>query len=416
MVASAKQTPAVIDESPTAAAPAGEAAVVAKKKPRSKAPIFGLILIAGLTGGIAYWTTQRGLESTDDAQVDGEVVAVPARIGGTVTKVFFAENQHVKKGDLLAQLDDAPAKARLAQAEASLEVMLAAAEASDAETIIARSNAKGNKAVSQAALTTASVGAKSASDQIREAEASLRSSEASQKQAESERDRSKSLFDSGAVTRSVLDQAQTAYDVASSNLEGSRARLATLRATASEAQSRIVEASAKAEQSNDVDAVIKQADARTKSAHAQVDSAKAALELAKLELSYTTISAPDDGVVSKKSIHEGQSVGAGQTIVQLVTPTLWITGNFKETQMQKMRVDEPAEFEVDSFPGIKLHGSVESFSAATGARFTLLPPDNASGNFTKVVQRVPIRVRIANVPPGVELRPGMSVDLTINTR
>ena len=135
-----------------------------------------------------------------------------------------------------------------------------------------------------------------------------------------------------------------------------------------------------------------------------------------LDLSYTRIFAPSDGVLSKKSINVGQMLSSGQSIVQLVTDKLWVTGNFKETQVAPMRVGQPASIEVDAFSGSSIVGEVESFSGATGAKFTLLPPDNATGNFTKVVQRVPVRVRLHELPAGITLRPGMSVDLTVDTR
>jgi membrane fusion protein (multidrug efflux system) len=179
----------------------------------------------------------------------------------------------------------------------------------------------------------------------------------------------------------------------------------------------VQEASARAEQAGEVDVLIAQARARAATAHAQVAVAQAARDLAALELSYTKIVAPQDGVVSKKTASVGQMLAAGQGIVQLVpTRELWVTANFKETQITKMRAGQPAKVEVDAFPGVGLHGEVESFSAATGARFSLLPPDNASGNFTKVVQRVPVRVKLRDLPQGVALRPGMSVELTIDTR
>jgi membrane fusion protein (multidrug efflux system) len=410
MVATAKQGPAVDVEAPQAVETSGQ-------KPKSRrGTVLGLVFLVAAAIGVLVWLRGRGKESTDDAQVDGEVVAVPTRTSGLVVKVLFVENQSVKEGDVLAELDPTPATARLAQAKAALDVAQARADAADADSRLAETNAKGNKAVSDAALATASVGAVSATDQIKEAEAQVRTSEASAKQAREERDRAQSLFDSGAITRAELDRATTAFDVATSSLEGAKARLATLRESAAQAQSRIVEASARAEQASDVDTVVKQAHARARSAHAEVDSAKAAVDLAALELSYTKITAPHDGVASKKTIAVGQTVVAGQTVTQLVTPALWVTGNFKETQISKMRVGQRAEIEVDAFPGVVVSGAIESFSGATGSRFTLLPPDNASGNFTKVVQRVPVRVKLVDVPRGIELRPGLSVDLTLDTR
>ncbi len=177
------------------------------------------------------------------------------------------------------------------------------------------------------------------------------------------------------------------------------------------------EASAKLTQSSDVDALIEQARAKARTAHAQVRTAEAARDLAALELSYTKIVAPQRGTASKKTIAVGQMVAPGQTIVQLVTTqSSWITGNFRETQIGGMRVGQATEIEIDAFPGVKFHGEVESFSGATGARFSLLPPDNATGNFTKVVQRVPVRIHLHDIPTGVALRPGMSAELSVNTR
>jgi membrane fusion protein (multidrug efflux system) len=218
------------------------------------------------------------------------------------------------------------------------------------------------------------------------------------------------------MAQAQLDQAQTAYDAASAALDSAKARLASQKANTSQAQSRIQEANARVTQTSNVDAIVDQARSRARMARAQVMVSQAARDLAALDLSYTQITAPQDGVVSKKTIAVGQMVQPGQGIAQLVpTRDLWITGNFKETQLQKMHTGQPAHLTVDAFEGMTLHGEVESFSAATGARFSLLPPDNATGNYTKVVQRVPVRIKLKDVPASVALRPGMSVDLVVDT-
>ncbi len=184
-----------------------------------------------------------------------------------------------------------------------------------------------------------------------------------------------------------------------------------------DAEPSVDEASARFEQTSDVDAIIEQAKARAVAAHAQVTTAKAARDLATLDVSYTHIVAPSDGIVSKRTVAPGQLLAAGQPVVQLVPDgQLWVTANFKETQIQKMRIGQPAEIEIDAFPGQTLHGEIESFSAATGAKFTLLPPDNASGNYTTVVQRLPVRIKVKDVPSGVALRPGLSAELVVDTR
>ncbi|MET0792478.1 MAG: HlyD family secretion protein [Polyangiaceae bacterium] len=392
-------------------------AATATAEPRSKRGlVLGLIAAVVIGGGGIWYVTHHGLENTDNAQIDGDVVSVPARVGGVVTKVAFTENQRVKTGDLLAELDSAPAQARLAEAEANVFAAQAQADAADATARVSETNAVGDKSIADASLITAAVGATTTSDQIKEAAAQLASSQTSLAQALLDHDRAQRLLDTGAISKAEFDRADTQFKVAQSAVDVAKARLTSIKGSAAQAQSRVVEAKAKAKSTNDVDTQIKLADARAKAAHAQVDTAKAARDLAALDLSYTKIYAPNDGTVSKKTINVGQMLSPGQSVVQLVTDKLWVTGNFKETQVANMRVGQPASVEVDAFSGKSIEGEVESFSGATGAKFTLLPPDNATGNFTKVVQRLPVRVRLHELPAGVALRPGMSVDLTVDTR
>ena len=385
--------------------------------PRSKRSlILGIVAAVVIGGGAFYYVTHHGLEDTDNAQIDADVTSVPARVGGVVTKIAFVENQRVKAGDLLAEIDPAPAQARLAEANANVLAAQAEADAADATERVAETNAVGDKSVADASLVTAAVGAASTSDQINEAAAQLASAQTTFAQAQVDHDRAQRLLDTGAISKAEFDRADTQLKVAQSSVDAAKSRLTSIKGSAAQAQSRVVEAKAKAKISNDVDTQIKLAQARANAAHAQVETAKAARDLAALDFSYTKIVAPSDGVVSKKSINVGQMLSPGQSIVQLVTDKLWVTGNFKETQVAKMRVGQPAKIEIDAFSGTDIEGEVESFSGATGAKFTLLPPDNATGNFTKIVQRLPVRVRFKEVPAGLLVRPGMSVDLTVDTR
>ncbi len=400
----------------------GEGAAVAQApgqaaaKPKRTGLVLGVVAALAAAAGGAYYVTQRGLESTDDAQIDADVVSVPARTPGVVLKVLFKENQTVKAGEPLAELDPEPAQARLAQAEANLEAAKAAADAADADERVAETSVLTNKSAAEASLHGAQSSVSASRDQITEADASVAAAQTTLQQANTDLDRTKRLFATGSLAQAELDRAQTAYDTAVAHLEQAKAHRASLSASTSQAVSRVAEASARAAQVSDVDALINQAKARARTAHAQVGVAKTVRNLAALELTYTKILAPQDGVVSKKSIEVGQAVQAGQGIVQLVpTRDVWITGNFKETQLAHMRTGQPAHATIDAFPGVVLHGDVDSFSAATGARFSLLPPDNASGNYTKVVQRVPVRVHLKDVPPGVALRPGLSVNLVVDT-
>ncbi|AKT38558.1 HlyD family secretion protein [Chondromyces crocatus] len=380
-------------------------------------------LLLGVTGaitvlaGVGWWVTHRGLEFTDNAQIDAELLAVAPRVGGVVVKVSFEENQEVKTGEVLAELDDAPSKARLAQAEANLKVAIASAEAAEADAQVAEITALGNRSVTEASLQASRAGALSSKDQIAEGQARVTAAQAALQQATSEKERTVRLFEGGAISQAELDRVNTTFDSASAALTQAQAALSGLRSTAVAASSRVQEASARAVQAREVDVVVQQAQARARAARAQVATAQAARDLAALDLSYTTIRAPQDGVVSKKNIVVGQTLSAGAPVGQLVpTRQVWVTANFKETQLAHMHTGQPVMVRVDAYPGAPLKGELESFSAATGAKFALLPPDNASGNFTKVVQRLPVRVRLTEVPPGVALRPGMSAEIEVDTR
>jgi membrane fusion protein (multidrug efflux system) len=392
------------------------APVTAPAKPKARRGWLIALVALAAAGGAYMYISQRGIESTDDAQVDADLVAVPARVGGTVHAVHFEENQRVAEGDLLAELEDAPARARLAQAEANLASALAASHAADAQAQLSQNNARTNLAVAAAGLRTSNVGAQSSVAAIAEAQASLANARAKANDAQQTLDRMRRLFASGAASQAQLDQQTTANEVASTELNRAEATLSSVALGRDQAQSKIAEAQAKLTQSDQVDALVREAIAKAEEAHAAVATAQAARDLAALDLSYTRISAPTAGIVSKKSINVGQSVAIGQSVVQLVPARRWITANFKETQLDRMRIGQPVDFDVDAYPGRTFHGTVQSFSGATGARFALLPPDNATGNFTKVVQRVPVRLSIDALSNGPDLRPGMSVEAHVNTR
>jgi membrane fusion protein (multidrug efflux system) len=394
-----------------------EGAPVAATRSATRKRWIGIGAAALAMAGAGVWYSFTvGRESTDDAQVDGEIVSVPAKAGGTVAHIYFVENQAVKAGDVLATLDDEGPRARLAQAEAQLASAHAQAEAADADERVAVTNAKGNKAAAQASFSATAADASATTRQVNEADAARASAEASLHQAQLDHERNLKLFQDGAISKAAFDQSETTLTVARSNVDAARARLDVLRSSIASASGRTAEASARAQMVSDVDSFVAQARARALAAHAQVATAQAAWDLAALDLSYTRIVAPHDGTVSKKTIGEGQAVSVGQPVVQLVTPGVWITANFKETQIERMRTGEPVTIHVDAFSSHDVGGEVESLSGATGSRFTLLPPDNASGNYTKVVQRLPVRIRVTDVPDGVDLRPGLSVTATVRTR
>ncbi len=402
--------------SPTTSLAETETREAPAKAGRIRAIALG-VLALGALGVVGWYALHAGLEDTDDAQLDADVVAVPARIGGLVEKVLFVENQPVKAGDVLVELDHAQPEARLKEAEAQLAADQAAADAADSEVAIISATATGQKGAAEASLRGSSVAASATEDQIAQADAQVRQAAVAHDQAKTDLDRVKQLFGQGAIARQQLDDAQSRFDATEAALTQAKAQQSFVRAGVAQAQSRVAEASARVNQSAAVGAQIAQARARAAEAHAKADTSKAARDLAALDLSYTKIIAPRAGRASKKSVLVGQMISIGQPIVQIVpTEELWVTANFKETQLNKMRAGQPAEVDVDAYSGLKLHGTVESFSGATGARFSLLPPENATGNFTKVVQRVPVRIHLEAVPQDRALRPGMSVEVTIDTR
>jgi membrane fusion protein, multidrug efflux system len=391
-----------------------QAAPVEKSGSKRTVAIAVAVLLVGGAG--AWWMMTRGLEDTDDAQLDGDVVNVPARTSGVITAVHFADNQNVKAGALLAEIDSAPATAKLAQAEAELASAQASFDSAAVQAKLTGTNARGQQSVAQASLRGAKVNISTTQQEIAQADAQLAVATASFNKAQLDLNRANELIKANAVPQANVDAAKAAFDGAQASVAQAKARAASARASTDEVAARISEANARYAQAATVPQQIADADAKAKVAAARVQTAKAQRDLAALELSYTKIFAPHDGVVSKRAINVGQMVTPGTSIVALVpTSELWVTGNFKETQLEHMKPGQKATIKVDAY-GLKLDGVVESFSAATGARFTLLPPDNATGNYTKIVQRVPVRVAIKNLPTGLMLRPGLSVDLTVDTR
>jgi membrane fusion protein (multidrug efflux system) len=392
-------------------------AVVPAEAPRSRrrAVFLGLTLTI-LALGAGWYVREIGRETTDDAQVDADVVAIPARTAAVVKRIAFADNQKVHAGDLLIELDDVPAKARLAQAEAALSAAEASSNAADADARVAELNARGNRSMARASLVGASSNVESSQDQVLEAQASLQAAEVAAERSHNDYERTARLAQAGSIAQAELEHAKAQDDQSQAALIQAKAHLQAVQTGTRLASSRVQEAAARLTV-NDVDSLVIQAQSRATVAHAQVAVAQAARDSALLDVSYTRITAPQDGVVSKRSVGVGQMVSIGQTVVQFVPQQqVWVTAHFKETQLAHLKPGQRVDVSVDAAPSAKVVGVVDSFSGATGARFALLPPDNATGNFTKVVQRVPVRIRLTQVPADVALMPGMSVELVAHTR
>jgi len=247
----------------------------------------------------------------------------------------------------------------------------------------------------------------------RAAEASVARARADLANADSELARTKQLLDREAVTKRQLEHAQQAREVAKASLDAALAQLDSARSMKQQAASRVAEAQGRVTQSSPVDAQVAASQASQKLAAARVKSAEVALQKAKLQRSYTTIIAPSDGTVSKLGAHVGQTIAPGQALLMLVPAETYVTANFKESQVGKMKPGNLVDIEIDAFPDQEFKGVVETISPATGARFSLIPPDNATGNFVKVVQRVPVKIRWRKAPPA-NVRAGLSAEVVVH--
>lgn len=412
-------SPRTIPEPNPPAPPAVEPQQAAPAVKRGKAKpylILGAVVAVGLAAyGAVSWIS-RGKESTDDAQVDADVVAVSARVGGAVLNVHVTDNQQVHKGDLLVEIDPADLTAKEKQAQAELAAARAEAAAADAQVRIVVATSKGGLSAAQAQLSGTATSVASAGAQIEAAKAAVAQSQAEAARADTDLARAESLRKDEAVPQAQVDTARSNDQAAHAAVARATAQLAASEDMRRTAQTQIAEARGRVEQSAPVDAQLAVAQANADLAHARADAADASLAQTRLQLSYTRIEAPVDGLLSRLSVHEGQLVQAGQQVVGIVPNTTYVVANFKETQVGSMRAGQRAEISVDALPGRTFEGKVESTSPGTGARFSLLPADNASGNFVKVVQRLPVKIAWVNVPQDVKLAAGLSVDVTVLTQ
>jgi membrane fusion protein (multidrug efflux system) len=332
--------------------------------------IAGIILVALAVWGISTLFELRRYEETNDAQVEEYINPITSRVTGYISRINYEENQDVKKGDTLLVIDDS-------------EYVLQEQEASAALT-----NARAQIQVLESSVMTSTKTAEGTQAQIAAAKAKLWKQQ-------QEYDRYKKLYDAESATKQQLENVQTALDVAKADYAS------------------IV---------NNYDAAVSKInDVRSQKAAlmAEIQRREALLGRNKLNVSYTVIRAPYDGKMGRRTIQEGQLIQAGQTLAFIVNQATgkWIIANFKETQVSKMHIGQTADIEIDAFPGKTFNGTIESLSPATGSRFSLLPPDNSSGNFVKIVQRIPVRIKLTNAPGEIALlRAGMNATVSISKR
>jgi membrane fusion protein (multidrug efflux system) len=391
--------------------------------------LLALLVIAAIVSipVYAYYSVR---ESTDDAQVDGHIVPISARINGTILSVLVNDNQQIKAGDELVRLDPADYQVAVAQAEA--QFVSAQANIAESTVNLPLTTINTNASIqtsssqtqeSQAGVTSAQQGVDGARAKVAAADASLAGRRADLVKAQQDLARFKNLVEKDEISRQDYDAAvaaeqssAAAVDLAKADATAARHAIDQAVAELGQAKARLITAMAQQRQSEESSPKQRQvSEARYKQAQAQARQAEANLNQARLSLSYTLIKAPLDGIVSRKTAEPGMQVSIGQQIMALVPlDDVWVTANFKETQLRKMHVGQKVEIEVDTYGSRKYRGYIDSLAAASGAKFSLLPPENATGNYVKVVQRVPVKIRLE---PGENrdhsLRPGMSVTPTV---
>jgi len=399
-------------------------------------PKFRLAVFAGaavlLLSVAMLFVHYHNRESTDDAQVDGHIAPVASKVYGNVAEVLVDDNQPVKAGQVLVRIDPRDDQANLAKARASLA--LAEGQSGSAQVGVPWTRETMQSGSSNATALLASAEAdhsrakltyeQSASSDLAYARANVEKSQASYERATADLERMKPLAAKEEISRQQFDSFVAAARVSESELKADQERLAQAEKNAEISRAALLAAQARVEQGRAgislARANFKQVNMRTadaSAASANVAAARAALEAAALQLSYTTVVAPVDGVVTHKSVEVGQIVQPGQQLLVVVPlQDVWVTANFKETQLAKVRPGQRAEVKVAMY-GKTFTGRVDSIAGATGSRLSLLPPENASGNFVKVVQRIPVKIVLDSIPPEkAVLRPGMNVDATILTR
>ena len=402
------------ETTPTPAAPVQETEITQPKSRRRG--IIVVVLVVLVAVAVGFWWHSTFSEDTDDAQVNGHLIQVSSRIAGQVIKVDVEENQVVKAGDTIAELDPKDFDVAVENAQANLANAQAMAAAANVNVPLTSINTGSNLKSAGADVSGAHAGVEQAEQQLQAGAAQVAQAQANLTKAEADLARYKPLVEKDVISKQQFDAAVAADDA-------DKAAVADALATQKAASDAVRIAKDKEGQSQ---AMLKYAQtgpqqvaaqtARAKQAEAQVAQAKAQLDQAELNLGYTKIVAPVAGIITRKSVEVNQNVGIGQNLLTLVSlEDLWITANFKETQLRQMSAGQPVEIAVDA-TGKKYHGKVTQIGGATGSVLSLFPPENATGNYVKVVQRIPVRVMILPENKHAPLIPGMSVEVRVDTR
>jgi len=381
--------------------------------------LAALALLAIVAGGTAYWLQSRGFETTDDAQVDGHFDSISSRISGTVVYVNpkAENNQFVEAGTLLVELDPSDYEAELDHAKADLDTRKAEAVSAEVTVPIVDANAFNRLRASEAATQEAVAAVKEAEADFAAAQHRLQQDQANSERAERDRVRYLALVEKHEISRSEYDGRQTEAVAAAQAVEADQAAIQSNGHKIAQAKSLVAQREAEVEAARTAPQQLADAKAKTQTANGHIEQAAAEVRTARLTLSYTKIYAPVSGVVGRKTVELGHRIQPGQALMILVPlDDIWITANFKETQLKGMKAGEPVRIHVDTLDR-DFNGYIENMPGAAGPLFSLFPPENATGNYVKVVQRFPIRIRVnKNEDPQHVLRPGMSVEPIVKVR
>jgi membrane fusion protein, multidrug efflux system len=383
------------------------------KKPHPLRKILLIILVlVVVAAGIAYWLYSRQFEDTDDAQVDGHINAITARVSGTITGVYVEENQFVKAGQVLADLDPRDSQVALAVAQSQLAQAQAQSQAQRPNVPVTETNTRTAIATAAGDVTNAEAAVAAADHNYEAALAKVSESEANSAKAQADVERYRPLAEKDEVPREQFDQVVANAKALTATVAANQATAKAAAREADQARAQLSQAHQRAEEaSQNAPQQVEMQKANVAVRQAAIQTARAQLDQARLNLSYLKIQSPVNGIVAKRSAEVGQHVEPGQQVV-LITQIddLWVTANFKETQLRRMSPGQSVRLHVDALKA-DFDGYVESLPAASGAITSLLPPENATGNFVKVVQRLPVRIRFKPNQNGLDrLRPGMSVE------
>ena len=382
---------------------------------RTASPGFRIAIIIGvvilLVVGFFVYRYVTSYESTDDAEVDGHINSISARISGHVIKLNVQDNQYVQAGTVLVEIDPADYQVAYERAKADFDDAQAAAAAAGVNVPITSVNTTSQVSATEADVASSRAGIAAARQQYEAAKAQLAQAVANDVKAQNDLGRYRQLVDKQEISQQQYDQAVAASRASAAAVDAARATADAAQQQVTQAQGKLVQAEANLSNARTAPRQMEVTRSRAASALAEAQFKKAELDQAQLNLQYTKVTAPVAGVVSDRTVEVGQNVAPGQELMKVIPLNdVWITANFKETQLREMKVGQPVTVEVDA-SGRKYKGKVDSLAGASGARFSLLPPENATGNYVKVVQRIPVKIVL---DPGENndqsLRPGMSVE------